>query len=78
MSIGDDLEQLIEDIKLNDSQTFYNDRWQRSYCFNEYFQVSSLTNDEQKRLESNDISFKKLFFYEKPDVPKSIMLLSES
>ena len=78
MSLGDDLEELIDDIKTNDTRIFYNRRWDRNFTFRELFQISTLTKDDQKKLESKDSSFENLFAAEKPDVPKAQMDLSES
>ena len=78
MSLGDDLEELIDDIKTNDTRIFYNRKWDNNYSFRDLFQISSLTKDEKKQLESKDSSFKEQFLDQKPDVPKAQMDLSES
>ena len=75
-SIGNDLENFIEDLKSN------------KYCFensgldsmetNRCFHFAMLTNQEEKDIQNPDSDFLHTFFNDNPDVSKTEMAKSDS
>ena len=68
LSVNDDLELLLEKMRLGDESETKN---------NTYF-LPKLTTKEMKLVERKDIGYLKTFWHTVPDVPKAEMLLSES
>lgn len=72
-SIGDDFEEIINDIKGKEFQMSKNNggSWGKWHVGNfsnlKFFHVASLTRDEQRKLESKDSTFKQQFTNGIPD-----------
>ena len=83
-SIGDDFEEIIDDIKRKEFPMSKNNggSWGKWHVGNfsnlKFFHVASLTRDEQRKLDSKDSTFKQQFTNGIPDFSKPQKLLFQT